>query len=164
MVHSAANGPSVRQGMYGIFEVFVDTLLVCTTTGLVIFVTGIWNSGSTGAALSAKAFETGLPGTWGDIVVTGGILLFSFSTLIGWSYYGETAIVYLLGAKAALPYRLVWMVFVYLGATGSLHLIWGIADTLNGLMAVPRHSYLGRSLASIPLLLKLKKEFFRKNG
>jgi len=91
MVHAAADTDHpVRQGMYGIFEVFVDTILVCTTTGLVILVTGVWSSGETGAALSARAFETGLPGTWGDIVVTGGILLFSFSTLIGWSYYGET--------------------------------------------------------------------------
>jgi AGCS family alanine or glycine:cation symporter len=162
MVHSAADTDHpVRQGMYGIFEVFVDTILVCTTTGLVILVTGVWNSGLTGAALSAKAFEVGLPGTWGDIVVTGGILLFSFSTLIGWSYYGETAIVYLLGTKATLPYRLLWIVFIYLGATGSLHLVWDIADTLNGLMAVPN---LISVLFSIPLLLKLKKEFFQKNG
>ena len=138
MVHSAAETDHpVRQGMYGIFEVFVDTILVCTTTGLVILVTGVWNSGITGAALSAKAFEMGLPGTWGDIVVTGGILFFSFSTLIGWSYYGETAIVYLLGTKATLPYRMLWIVFIYLGATGSLHLVWNIADTLNGLMAIP---------------------------
>jgi AGCS family alanine or glycine:cation symporter len=162
MVHSAADTDHpVRQGMYGIFEVFVDTILVCTTTGLVILVTGTWNSGLTGAALSAKAFEVGLPGTWGDIVVTGGILLFSFSTLIGWSYYGETAIVYLLGTKATLPYRLLWIVFIYLGATGSLHLVWDIADTLNGLMAIPN---LVSVLFSIPLLLKLKKEFFAKNG
>ena len=162
MVHSAAETDHpVRQGMYGIFEVFVDTILVCTTTGLVILVTGVWNSGLTGAALSAKAFEVGLPGTWGDIVVTGGILLFSFSTLIGWSYYGETAIVYLLGTKVTLPYRMLWIVFIYLGATGSLHLVWAIADTLNGLMAVPN---LISVLFSIPLLLKLKKEFFRKNG
>ena len=162
MVHSAAETDHpVRQGMYGIFEVFVDTILVCTTTGLVILVTGVWNSGITGAALSAKAFEVGLPGTWGDIVVTGGILLFSFSTLIGWSYYGETAIVYLLGTKATLPYRLLWIVFIYLGATGSLHLVWNIADTLNGLMAIPN---LVSVLFSIPLLLKLQKEFFAKNG
>jgi AGCS family alanine or glycine:cation symporter len=160
MVHAAADTDHpVRQGMYGIFEVFVDTILVCTTTGLVILVTGAWDSGLTGAALSAKAFETGLPGTWGDIVVTGGILLFSFSTLIGWSYYGETAIVYLLGTKATLPYRLTWIVFIYLGAIGSLRLVWDVADTLNGLMAIPN---LVSVLLSIPLLLRLKKEFFAK--
>jgi AGCS family alanine or glycine:cation symporter len=162
MVHAAAQTDHpVRQGMYGIFEVFVDTILICTTTGLVILVTGVWDGGATGAALSAQAFETGLPGQWGDIVVTTGLVLFAFSTIIGWSYYGETGIVYLLGAKAAVPYRVVWLVFIYLGATGSLHLIWDIADTLNGLMAIPN---LLSVLVSIPLLLRLKREFFEKSG
>jgi len=158
IVHAAAQTDHpVRQGLYGIFEVFVDTVLICTMTGLVILVTDVWASGATGAALSARAFETGLPGTWGDIVVTGGILLFSFSTLVGWSYYGETGIVYLLGARAAVPYRLLWLVFIYLGATGSLHVVWDVADTLNGLMALPN---LVAVLGSIPLLLRLQREFF----
>jgi AGCS family alanine or glycine:cation symporter len=160
MVHAAADTDHpVRQALYGIFEVFVDTILICTTTGLVVLVTGTWTGDITGAALSAKAFEVGLPGTLGSIVVTGGVLLFAYSTVIGWSYYGETGAVYLFGAKAALPYRLVWLVFVYLGATGSLHLVWDIADTLNGLMAIPN---LVSVLGSIPILLKLKKEFFAK--
>ena len=158
MVHSAAQTDHpARQGLYGIFEVFVDTVLVCTVTGLAILVTDSWQSGMTGAALSGEAFRLGLPGI-GDIIVTSSILLFSFSTVIGWSYYGETAIVYLLGAKAALPYRLVWLVFIYLGATGSLQLIWSVSDTLNGLMAIPN---LVSVLFSIPILLKLKKEFFK---
>jgi AGCS family alanine or glycine:cation symporter len=160
MVHAAAQTDHpVRQGMYGIFEVFVDTILICTMTGLVILVTETWTSGATGAALSARAFEAGLPGTWGDVIVTGGILLFSFSTLIGWSYYGETGIVYLLGARAALPYRLLWLVFIYVGATGSLQVVWNVADTLNGLMAIPNLIAL---LWSIPLLLRLQKEFFAR--
>jgi alanine or glycine:cation symporter, AGCS family len=160
IVHAAAQTDHpVRQGLYGIFEVFVDTVVICTTTGLVILVTDTWSSGLTGAALSTQAFETGLPGTWGDVVVTGGLLLFAFSTLVGWSYYGETSVVYLFGARAALPYRLAWLVFVYLGAVGSLHLIWDIADTLNGLMAIPN---LIGVLASIPLLLRLQREFFTK--
>jgi AGCS family alanine or glycine:cation symporter len=161
MVHAAAQTDHpVRQGLYGIFEVFVDTMLICTVTGLVVLVTGEWSSGLNGAALSAKAFQTGLPGTWGDIVVTGGILLFSFSTLIGWSYYGETGIVYLLGARAAMPYRVLWLVFIYLGSVGSLQVVWGIADTLNGLMALPN---LVAVLGSIPLLLRLQREFFSKH-
>jgi alanine or glycine:cation symporter, AGCS family len=160
MVHAAAQTDHpVRQGMYGIFEVFVDTILICTTTGLVILVTGVWDGGATGAALSAQAFETGLPGAWGDLVVTLGLVLFAYSTIIGWSYYGETGIVYLLGARAALPYRLVWLVFIYVGATGSLHLVWDVADTLNGLMAIPN---LVSVLVSIPLLLRLQKEFFAR--
>jgi alanine or glycine:cation symporter, AGCS family len=158
LVHAAATTDHpVRQGMYGIFEVFVDTLLICTTTGLVILVTGVWETGETGAALTGRAFETGLPGVWGDILVTTGLVLFAFSTIIGWSYYGETGIVYLLGSRAAVPYRLAWLVFIYLGAVGSLHLIWDIADTLNGLMAIPN---LVSVLISIPLLRRLQREFF----
>jgi AGCS family alanine or glycine:cation symporter len=158
MVHAAARTDHpVRQGLYAIFEVFVDTMLVCTVSGLVILTTGVWDDGATGAALAGQAFSVGLPGTWGDIVVTASLVMFAFSTLIGWSYYGETGIVYLLGARAAMPYRLLWLVFIYLRAIGSLHLVWDVADTLNGLMALPN---LVSVLMSIPLLLKLKREFF----
>jgi AGCS family alanine or glycine:cation symporter len=158
MVHAAAQTDHpVRQGLYGIFEVFVDTILVCTVTGLVILSTGVWSGGATGAALAGEAFSVGLPGTWGNIVVTTSLVMFAFSTLIGWSYYGETGIVYLLGSRAALPYRLVWLVFIYLGAVGSLHLVWDVADTLNGLMALPN---LVSVLGSIPILLRLNREFF----
>lgn len=138
MAHAAARTDHpARQGLYGIFEVFVDTILVCTTTGLLVLATGEWTGGETGAALAAKAFETGLPGMWGDLIVTIGILTFAFSTLLGWSFYGETAIGYLLGTRAILPYRLAWLVAAYLGAVGSLRLVWSVADTLNGLMALP---------------------------
>jgi AGCS family alanine or glycine:cation symporter len=161
LVHAAATTDHpVRQGLYGVFEVFVDTLLICTTTGLVVLATGAWDDGQTGAALSVKAFEIGLPGTWGDIVITVALVLFAFSTIIGWSYYGETGIVYLFGAKAAMPYRFVWLGFIYLGAVGSLHLVWDIADTLNGLMAIPN---LISVLISIPLIRQLQKEFWAKH-
>jgi AGCS family alanine or glycine:cation symporter len=164
MVHAAAETDHpVRQGLYGIFEVFVDTILICTTTGLVVLVSGNWQGGLTGAALSAQAFSSGLPGTWGGIIVTTGLVLFAFSTLIGWSYYGETGAVYLLGSRAALPYRLLWLVFIYLGAVGSLQLVWSVSDTLNGLMAIPN---LVSVLISLPLLRRLHQEFFatRKGG
>jgi AGCS family alanine or glycine:cation symporter len=160
MVHAAAQTDHpVRQGLYGIFEVFVDTILVCTTTGLVVLVTGSWTQGTSGAALAGTAFSIGLPGTWGNIVVTVSLILFAFSTVIGWSYYGETGIVYLFGAKAALPYRLLWLVFIYLGSVGSLHLVWDIADTLNGLMALPN---LLSVLLSVSLLRRLIAEFFAR--
>ena len=158
LVHSAAKTDHpVRQGLYGIFEVFVDTILVCTTSGMVIMVTGVWSSGATGAALAGEAFSTGLPGTWGNLVVTISLVLFAYSTVIGWSYYGETGIVYLLGPKAVMPYKIAWLVFIYLGAVGSLHLVWDVADTLNGLMAVPN---LIAVLGSIGLLRRLMREFF----
>lgn len=162
LVHATANTDHpVRQGLYGIFEVFVDTILICTTTGLVILVSGAWDSGETGAALSGKAFELGLPGSWGHLIVTIGLVLFAFSTIIGWSYYGETGIVYLLGARAAMPYRLAWLVFIYLGAVGSLHVVWDIADTLNGLMAIPN---LVAVVLSIPLIRRLQREFFGRES
>lgn len=162
MVHAAAQTDHpVRQGLYGIFEVFVDTILVCTMTGLVILLTGQWSGGETGAALAGRAFSVGLPGTWGNLVVTVSLVLFAYSTIIGWSYYGETGITYVLGAKAARPYRLVWLVFVFLGAIGSLRLVWGVADTLNGLMALPN---LVAVLGSIPLVLRLLREFEAKPG
>ena len=158
LVHAAAKTDHpVRQGLYGIFEVFVDTILVCTTSGMVIMVTGVWSSGETGAALAGHAFSVGLPGTWGNFVVTISLVLFAYSTVIGWSYYGETGIVYLLGPKAVMPYKIAWLVFIYLGAVGSLHLVWDVADTLNGLMAIPN---LIAVLASIGLLRRLIREFF----
>jgi AGCS family alanine or glycine:cation symporter len=158
LVHAAAKTDHpVRQGLYGIFEVFVDTILVCTTSGMVLLVTGVWSGGGTGAALAGEAFSTGLPGTWGNIVVTTSLVLFAFSTVIGWSYYGETGIVYLLGPKAVMPYKIAWLVFIYLGAVGSLHLVWDIADTLNGLMAIPN---LIAVLGSLGLLRRLMREFF----
>jgi len=162
MVHAAAETDHpARQGLYGIFEVLVDTILICTTTGLVVLVSGDWQGGATGAALSVQAFSSGLPGTWGGIIVTTGLVLFAFSTLIGWSYYGETGAVYLLGTRAAVPYRLLWLVFIYLGAVGSLQLVWSVADTLNGLMAIPN---LISVLISLPLLRRLHREFFARRA
>ena len=161
LVHATANTDHpVRQGLYGIFEVFVDTLLICTTTGLVILVTGAWDSGETGAALRARRSSSACR-RLGHLIVTVGLVLFAFSTIIGWSYYGETGIVYLLGTRAAVPYRIAWLVFIYLGAVGSLHLVWDIADTLNGLMAIPN---LVAVLLSIPLIRRLQREFFRGAG
>lgn len=162
IVHaSAETDHPIRQACYGIFEVFVDTLVVCVLTGLVVLTTGAWTSGQTGASLSARAFAIGLPGEWGHLVVSTGIITFAFSTIIGWSYYGETAIAYLLGPRAIFPYRLAWTAFVYVGAIGGLHLVWEIADTLNGLMAIPN---LIGVLGSLSLLRKLIHEFFHAGG
>lgn len=156
IVHaSAVTDHPVRQALYGIFEVFIDTIVVCTLTGLVVLTTGAWNSGETGAALTARAFEIGLPG--GGSVVSIGLILFAFSTVVGWAYYGETAITYLFGNGAAMPYRLAWIAFVYIGATSDLSRVWGVADTMNGLMAVPN---LIAVLGSIGLLRRLCREFF----
>ena len=160
MVHaSAVTDHPVRQAAYGIFEVFVDSMVICLMTGLVVLSTGAWKTGEAGAAMSAEAFAIGLPGGWGHYAVTISVIAFAFSTLLGFSYYGETAVTYLFGARAAVPYRLLWTAFVYVGATVSLHLVWDIADTLNGLMALPN---LIGVLGSLGLLLRLMKEFFGK--
>jgi AGCS family alanine or glycine:cation symporter len=162
MVHaSAVTDHPVRQACYGIFEVFVDTIVICLLSGLVILTTGAWTEGATGATLSMRAFQIGLPGVWGGLVVSIGLILFAYSTIVGWAYYGETAVTYLFGTAAGLPYRVLWCVFVYLGATGALHLIWDISDTLNGLMAVPN---LIAVIGSLPVLRRLVKEFFAKNA
>jgi len=160
IVHaSAVTDHPVRQASYGIFGVLVDTIIVCQLTGLVVLTTGAWQSGLTGAALSASAFKIGLWGGWGDVAVSIALILFAFSTVVGWAYYGETAVTYLFGWRAAMPYRVVWIVFVYIGAIGGLETIWSVADTLNGLMAVPN---LIAILGSIALLRQLLKEFFAK--
>lgn len=161
MVHSSAvtDHPS-RQAMYGIFEVFVDTIVVCLLTAFVVLATGAWQSGETGAAMAARAFEIGLPGGSGDTIVSVALILFAFSSVIGWAYYGETGATYLFGTKVSMPYRLVWIGFVYLGATGSLHVIWDIADTLNGLMAIPN---LIAVLGSLHVVTRLTREFFSAN-
>jgi len=160
IVHAAAvTDHPVRQALYGIFEVFIDTFVVCMMTGLVILTTGVWELGLTGAELSAKGFEMGLPGAWGQGIVTLGIVTFAFSTLIGWSYYGETGAMYLAGQGAILPYRLAWIAAVWLGATGSLRLVWDIADTLNGLMALPN---LVAVLGSAALIRRLLRDFFTR--
>jgi AGCS family alanine or glycine:cation symporter len=136
IVHAQAKNSPVRQGMWGIWEVFIDTIVVCTMTALVILVTGVLASGSTGAALASSAFDTGLPGP-GGVIVLFGLALFSYTTMLTWSFYGEKSWQYIFGKKVVLPYRLIFLAFLFVGAIGGLHLIWDIADTLNGLMAAP---------------------------
>ena len=159
-----------QQGLFGIFEVFVDTIVVCTMTALVILATGAWKEidpatgkGLNDLLLSAKAFETGLPGTWGDLIVYVGLASFTFSTILGWNFYGETGVNYIFGRKAIIPYRLLWVAVAFIGAWGGLEqlgLIWDISDTLNGLMAIPN---LIAVLLSVKLLKKLTDEYFSQD-
>ena len=136
IVHAQAKNSPVRQGMWGIWEVFIDTIVVCTMTALVILVTGALPSGATGAALASTAFDTGLPGP-GGVIVLFGLALFSYTTMLTWSFYGEKSWEYIFGKKVVLPYRLIFLAFLLVGAVGGLVLIWDVADTLNGLMAAP---------------------------
>jgi len=136
IVHAQAQNKPFRQGFWGVWEVFIDTLVVCTLTALVILVTGVMDTGETGAELTALAFSTGLPGPGGYIVLIA-IIFFAYTTMLTWNFYGEKSWEYLFGRKVILPYRLVFLVFLFVGAIGGLELIWDIADTLNGLMAAP---------------------------
>jgi AGCS family alanine or glycine:cation symporter len=127
----------VRQGLVSMTQTFIDTLVVCSFTGLSLLVTGAWTSGENGAALTQLAFERGLPGQWGDWIVTLGLSMFAFSTILGWSYYGEKAVEYLLGVKAILPYRMLFVAAIFVGAVRSLEFVWVLSDVMNGLMALP---------------------------
>ena len=159
IAHAAATTDSpVKQGLWGIFEVFMDTIVVCSMTALAILLTGVWQTGETGAALSALAFDTAIPGIGGTIVAIG-VLLFAFSTLISWEYYRERCAEYLLGSKVILPYRVLFIPFIVIGALGRLVAIWDIADTLNGLMALPNLIGL---LGLSGVVIKLTKEYFSK--
>ncbi len=159
IAHAAATTDNpVRQGLWGIFEVFMDTLVVCSMTALSIIVTGVWQTGETGAALTTSAFNAGLPGP-GGIIVAIGVLLFAFSTILSWSYYGERCAEYLLGSKVNMIYRVLWIPFIVIGSIGGLTVIWDIADTLNGLMAIPNLIGL---LGLSGLVIKLTKDFFAK--
>ncbi|WP_423893121.1 alanine:cation symporter family protein, partial [Filifactor alocis] len=123
------------QGMWGIFEVLMDTLVICTMTALVIIVTGQWNSGLQGAVLTTTAFETGFKG--GSFVVAFGLTFFAFSTILGWAYYGERCMEFLFGKKSVIFYRIVFIPAIVVGSIGGLQAVWAISDTLNGLMAIP---------------------------
>ncbi len=152
----------VSQALVSMTQTFIDTLVVCTMTGLVLILTGTWNSGKNGAALTSFAFQNGLPGYWGDLIVTLGLILFAYSTLLGWSYYGEKSIEFLLGEKAVRPYRLVFVLFVGLGAVLKLNLVWAMADVFNGLMALP--NLIGLLALSPIIILETKKYFGDKNN
>ena len=158
IAHAAATTDHpVRQGLWGVFEVFVDTLVICTITALAIVTTGAWESGQSGAVLTTLAFDTAIPG--GGYIVTIGLVLFAYSTILGWEYYGERCIEYLIGTKPIFAYRIIWVVFVVIGAIGGLDFIWSLADTLNGLMAIP--NLIGVLFLS-GTVFKLTKEFFAK--
>lgn len=137
IAHAAARTEDpVQQGMIGMLGTFIDTLVICTMTALVIILTGSWTSGETGAALSMRAFDSALPGV-GNSLVSLGLAIFAFTTVLGWSYYGERCAEYLFGIRIILPYRLLWLLAIVLGALGKLEMVWLLADVLNGLMAVP---------------------------
>jgi AGCS family alanine or glycine:cation symporter len=137
MAHSTAKVEEpVREGLVAMLGPFIDTIVICTMTALVIITTGNSGSGATGAPLTMQSFDQALPG-YGQWMVVVGVMLFAFSTVIAWSYYGEKGIEYLGGNRAKMPYKWVYIIFTMLGARFDLQAVWAYADTANGLMAVP---------------------------
>lgn len=160
IAHAAAqtNEP-VEQGMIAMLGTFIDTLLVCTMTGLVIILTGVLDSGQSGASLTAMAFGAAFPG--GEWVVTIGVVVFATTTMIGWSFYGERCVVYLFGARAIMPFRVLWVLAIPVGAGLNLGVVWLIADTLNAFMAIPNLIAL---LLLSPVVFRLSKEYFARQA
>ena len=125
-----------EQGLISMTGTFIDTIIICTMTGLVLVLTGAWQSDTAGAAMTGAAF-TGAYGHIGGALLTISLALFAFTTILGWNYYGERAILYLAGVRAILPYRLVFIALIACGAFLKLEAIWVLADIVNGLMAIP---------------------------
>lgn len=135
---AAQTSHPVRQGLVSMTQTFIDTIIVVTFTGLVIISTGVWDQGKSHAGtMTADAFSTALPGHWGGTIVSISIVFFAFSTILGWSYYGERCAERAFGRYGSLPYRLIFTAIVYVGATTELDVVWTFADLANGLMAIP---------------------------
>lgn len=134
---AAQTDQPVRQALVSMTQTFIDTLVVCTMTGLCLLATGAWQSGLDGAKLTQLAFQQGLPGNAGPAIVSICLAMFAFSTVIGWSYYGDRSIEYLFGSKVVPLYRVLYVAAAYAGAVRSLNFVWTLSDLLNGLMALP---------------------------
>ncbi len=157
IAHGAAQTEEpVREGLVAMLGPFIDTITICTMTALVIILTGAYRSGLSGADLTARAFNLGLPGKGGYIVAIG-IAFFAFSTAISWSYYGDRSVEYLFGPKLILPYRVLFCLLLPVGATIELELVWTISDIFNALMAWP--NLVGLLFLS-PLVWRKTREYF----
>ncbi|MBN3527344.1 alanine/glycine:cation symporter family protein [Paenibacillus apiarius] len=124
-----------EQGLVSMTGTFFDTIIICSLTGLTLIVTGVWNGAVDGAQMTQAAFDAALP--YGSMILMICLVLFAFTTILGWNYYGERCIVYLFGVKSILPYRIVFIVLIGLGAFIKLEAIWLLSDIANGLMALP---------------------------
>jgi AGCS family alanine or glycine:cation symporter len=136
IAHAAAKTQNpIRQGLIAMLGTFIDTIIVCSVTGLTIIISGQWLSGETGATLTSIAFSSVIPG--GNYIVAVALAIFAFTTILGWSFYGEKCIQFLAGPKSVIPFRIAWIIALPIGATQSLDFVWLLADTLNAMMAIP---------------------------
>ncbi|MCK5542105.1 MAG: sodium:alanine symporter family protein [Desulfobacterales bacterium] len=157
IAHGAAKTKEpVREGLVAMLGPFIDTIVVCTMTALVIILTGAYTTGATGAVLTAKAFEMGLPGP-GSLTVAIGIIFFALSTIITWSYYGDRCVSYLVGEKFVIPYRFLYCLLLPVGAALELPTVWAISDCMNALMIWP--NLVGVVFLS-PVIFRETKKYF----
>ena len=125
-----------EQGLISMTGTFIDTIVICTLTGLTLTVSGVWCGPLNGAAMTESAFTMAFP-EWGSLILMVGLVLFAFTTILGWNYYGERCVEYLFGVKAIMPYRLIFIGLIAVGPFMKLEEIWILADIVNGLMAIP---------------------------
>ncbi|MCF6807721.1 sodium:alanine symporter family protein [Thiotrichales bacterium 19S9-12] len=154
IAHAAAKTDSpVRQGLIAMLGTFIDSIIICTMTALVIIISGVWETGESGAVLTSESMEHLIPYI-GHFIVIFSLIFFAFTTIIGWSYYSERCVEFLFGVKAIKPFRLIWVIAILIGASIKMEFIWLLTDTLNGLMAIP--NLIGLLLLS-PVIFKLSK-------
>ena len=155
IAHAAAQTDSpVRQGTIAMLGTFIDTIIICSLTGLAIVLTGVWTGEAQGAAMTASAFSQVFG--FGDKIVALAIAVFAFTTILGWSYYSERCMEFLFGTRILVPFRYLWVAVIPLGAVVNLGVIWTVADTMNGLMAIPNLIAL---LVLSPIIFRLTREF-----
>jgi len=152
---SAATNSPVRQGSIAMLGTFIDTIIICSITGLAIIVTGVWSGEAAGAAMSQAAFAEVIP--YGDKIVSVALAVFAFTTILGWSHYGERCVEYLFGMKSNMVFRVVWTAAVAIGPLVGLGLLWTVADILNAMMALPNLIAL---IMLSGVVAKLTKEYF----
>ena len=158
----------VTQALVSMTQTFIDTIVVCSMTGFVILVSGAWKiadtaSGKalTGAELTITSFNLGLHGELGDLLVPIALTLFAYSTILGWSYYGEKSIEFLLGVRFIYPYRVLFVVFVFIGSVAELQVVWSVSDVFNGLMAFP--NLIGLLMLSKVIVDETNKYFYHQS-
>ena len=152
----------VKQGLYGIFEVFMDTIVICTLTSLVVLCSGAadgnyGNAAAAGVPTAVAGFATVFGDKAGSLILAVGLLLFATSTILGWALYGTRCAEFLFGSKIIRPYQIIFCLVVVAGAVADLTLVWDISDTLNGLMSIPNLIAL---LLLSPVVIKVTKEHF----
>ena len=162
MAHGAAKTKEpVREGIVAMLGPFIDTIIICSITALVIVITKGYEATDSKAELTGRAFQIGLGTDWAAKIVCIGIIFFALSTLITWSYYGDRAVDYLFGKKAVKPYRFIYLAFIILGAATTIEVVINFCDIMNALMAIPNLIAL---IALSPQVAKLTKDYLKRTN